>query len=710
MTIGPNRTDVLASAFRCLRDGDARGALALVRERLAGQPDDPRAYALMARAHAALGDAPAARASVDRALALDPDSVPALVEEAALARQDADVARLRAALERLVRLAPGVADFAYDLGMLDLAEDRYDAATTSLSRASALRPRWIEPLHALATLCLRQGRVQDAIAIFHRCLALDADHVPSLEGMATARRRAGSEADLQAMIQARLRVAALQPDSVDAQFRVANAYRCVERFADAAQWYDRLLALEPHNLTARWARFQHPPSLVHADANAEAAFLAQWRAGLAYFEQVPIEEISQRGFLGPVLTNATNFYLHYLGEGFLDEQRRHARVVERMARTLLPGMVEPLRPSEPRTRMRVGFVSGFLRQHTVTKLMGALIRGLDRSRFEVCAFNVDENEDSTTQILRAQVDRFEGGERDPAAWARLLREAGLDALVYLDIGMHPIVQTLAAFRFAPLQCVLWGHPVTSGFEHVDWFLSAADMEAPGAQAHYTERLALLPGIGTCFEPPSRAPDPDFVSPARSGPDTVHFLFVQSVHKIRPLHDDLLARIAARAPQARFSMVPFQREHVREDLAARMRGAFAARGLDFARHVHILPFLDISRFLALARDADLNLDTIGWSGGNTTLEISWFDVPTITLPGSLMRSRHSAAMMRAVGLDELVVASEDEWVELAVALAHDRPRREALRARLRERKHVLYRDQRVVEAFQRFLLDPASLAV
>ena len=82
----------------------------------------------------------------------------------------------------------------------------------------------------------------------------------------------------------------------------------------------------------------------------------------------------------------------------------------------------------------------------------------------------------------------------------------------------------------------------------------------------------------------------------------------------------------------------------------------------------------------------------------------------TLPGAVMRSRHTQAMLLAMDLDELVARDEDDYVRLAVALGNDRARRDALRARVRERKHVLYRDRRVVEAFQRFLLDPSSLAV
>ena len=82
---------------------------------------------------------------------------------------------------------------------------------------------------------------------------------------------------------------------------------------------------------------------------------------------------------------------------------------------------------------------------------------------------------------------------------------------------------------------------------------------------------------------------------------------------------------------------------------------------------------------------------------------------LTLPGATMRSRHSAAMMRAMGLDELVVADTDAYVDLAVTLGLDRDRREALRARVRERKHLLYDDQCAIEAFSRFLREPSSLA-
>jgi predicted O-linked N-acetylglucosamine transferase (SPINDLY family) len=117
---------------------------------------------------------------------------------------------------------------------------------------------------------------------------------------------------------------------------------------------------------------------------------------------------------------------------------------------------------------------------------------------------------------------------------------------------------------------------------------------------------------------------------------------------------------------------------------------------------LFPLLSRAEFLALARDADLNLDTVGWSGGHTTLDISSQDTPTITLPGSTMRSRHTAAMLELMGLDPLVTASHAEYVRLALELGRDQPRRRALRRAVRERKHVLYGDRSVIDAFGEFL--------
>ena len=277
--------------------------------------------------------------------------------------------------------------------------------------------------------------------------------------------------------------------------------------------------------------------------------------------------------------------------------------------------------------------------------------------------------------------------------------------------MHPTVQTLASFRFAPLQCALWGHPVTTGFEHIDWFVSAELMEPPDAHATTPSGSRCCRASAPASSRRSARPTRHFVPPARREPGTVHYLFAQSAYKIQPAHDDVLARIAAEVPNARFSLVPFPRAHVRDALAARMRGAFERRGLDFDRHVHILPFLSrgaLPRPGALGRPQPRFDRLVGRQHhARDHLVRRAHDHAAGRGDAQPPHPGHAAGdgARRAGGRATRTTTCVWRW-----RWASDRARREALRARVRERKHVLYRDRRVVEAFQRFLLDPSSLAL
>ena len=66
--------------------------------------------------------------------------------------------------------------------------------------------------------------------------------------------------------------------------------------------------------------------------------------------------------------------------------------------------------------------------------------------------------------------------------------------------MDPLAGRLAAQRLAPVQCVAWGHPETTGMPTLDYFLSSDLMEPPDGEAHYTEHLVRLPNLGLCYVP------------------------------------------------------------------------------------------------------------------------------------------------------------------------------------------------------------------
>ncbi|MBE7218895.1 MAG: hypothetical protein INR64_10535, partial [Caulobacteraceae bacterium] len=205
---------------------------------------------------------------------------------------------------------------------------------------------------------------------------------------------------------------------------------------------------------------------------------------------------------------------------------------------------------------------------------------------------------------------------------------------------------------------------------LDYFLSSADMEPPGAEAAYSERLVRLPGLST----PARTPPA--VTAAARGPLGLRdgacvFWCAQSPYKYLPRHDAVFARIAEAAGDCQFAFSAFPgSDELTLRLRDRLARAFAERGLDAGRFCVILPRLAPDAFASAMAASDVVLDSLGWSGCNSLLEALACGLPAITLEGGSLRARHGAALLRAAGSAAFVCTTVDDYVALAVRLARD----------------------------------------
>ena len=116
---------------------------------------------------------------------------------------------------------------------------------------------------------------------------------------------------------------------------------------------------------------------------------------------------------------------------------------------------------------------------------------------------------------------------------------------------------------------------------------------------------------------------------------------------------------------------------------------------------LLPYMPHEKFLRVNSACDVMLDTLHWSGGNTSLDALAAGLPVVTAPGRFMRGRQSAAMLAMLGVEELVVAREG-FVARAVEVASDRGLRESLSRRIREARGALFDRTEPVAALHAFL--------
>lgn len=722
----------LAKALQALEAGAAVEAETHCRDAITADRRNPAAHALLARVLARGNRLDEARAAVDTALKLQAGFVPALMEDVGIAKRSGDMQRAAARLRALITRVPPEPMLHAELARALAATGEHDAALLETARALALAPSHPDATLLRAGLLATRGDLVGAERECRRLLSAQPDHVGAWSALAEIELLAGRHASAADCARRAARLAPTRADVLEQLTRVLDAAAAPmpERFtayrallavsptpmawiglavnhwhdsdhAAAVAALDAALAIEPDHLLARWARFQYPDTLCFDDDAQARAFAAQWLEGLAWFEQ--------RLDAGPVppdlalrcVALATNFFFHYQGEPLLDAQRRYARVVERFTTAALTTRTLPTLPG-PGDRIRVAVFSALLVDHTITRLFGSLLGGFDPERFEVVAFHADMP-DAVTRALEGRVERVVSGKYPLETWVQTLVRYAPHVLLLPDVGMHPLAQGVASLRIAPVQAVMWGHPVTTGMTHIDAFLTSDLMEPVDGQRHYTETLVRLPGLGTAFAPPKLAP----VVPAElaeSDPDRVEYAFVQSVFKHLPVHDGLFARIAAALPAARFHLTPSKRGAVSQRVRARLERALSGTGLDPARHIGIVRGLVPAEFFGLLARADVALDSIGWSGGNTSLETLWHDTPIVTLPGETMRSRHTAAMLELLELPELIARDADDYVRIAVELGRSADWRASLAARIAERKHRLYDDPRVAPALAAWCAD------
>jgi predicted O-linked N-acetylglucosamine transferase (SPINDLY family) len=328
---------------------------------------------------------------------------------------------------------------------------------------------------------------------------------------------------------------------------------------------------------------------------------------------------------------------------------------------------------------------------------------LDRDRFHVSGYHTGSERDGETEAAEAMCDRFVQGPLSLDGWRRTVLDDAPHVLIFPEIGMDKVTAQLAAQRLAAVQCVSWGHPVTSGFPTIDYFISSDLMEPADAAGHYSEKLVRLPNLSIYLEPPDVAPPA--IDRAKLGlrEKAVVYWCGQSLPKYLPQFDEVFARIAAEVPDAQFVFIEFGGgSGVTELFRNRLERAFRAAGLNAGDHCVFLPRLAPDLFVAAIGQCDVVLDSIGWSGCNSILESLVHNFPVVTLAGAMMRGRHAAAILEMMDVGETTARTIDEYVAIAGALGRDGAKRNALSAQIAGQKHRIYRDLDCIASLQKFL--------
>lgn len=660
-------------------------------------PELPDTHIPLGEALAAQGRLGDAVAAFRSALERNADSAPALagLGNALLAQGDADEAL--SACQRALALRPDLAAMHFHVANA-LRAKGFEAEAIAAYRAAIERdPRLAEAHNNLGNVLRHQGKTVEALACYEQALV----HMPQFaEALLNAAQLLRESRRLPEAVAAHRLLLQIRPDMAEAHFDLGNALKGMGDTEGALACYARALALEPEYAEARWAlTMARLPMVAQNEAELVQSRTA-FAADLAALEHWCGERGAEK--TARAVGTQQPFYLAYQEADHREAMARYGTLCARLMGAWQSATALPVPARVTRAETRVGIVSAHIHDHSVwNAIVKGWLQNLDRARYDVRLFHLGNAHDVETALAKTLTSNYTYGKSDIVEWTKVILGHQLDVLVYPEIGMDSTTAKLASLRLAPVQAASWGHPHTTGLPTIDCFLSAEAFEPPRADAHYTERLVRLPGLGCCYQPARTAPAD--LDPAALGirPGVPLLLCPGTPFKYAPRQDGVLVDIARRLGECQFVFfTPLPAEPMQR-LRQRLERAFAAAGLDPAAFLAFVPWQNRAGFYGLLQEADVCLDTIGFSGFNTAMQAIECALPMVAWEGRFLRGRLASGVLRRMGLDELVVDSERAYVDAVVALARDAVHWGAVRERLVASRDGLYGDLAPVRALERF---------
>ena len=614
----------------------------------------------------------------------------------------ADLGRNEEALEcfrKAIDLKDDYADAHYNRGSSLRVLGRYDEALESLERALTLQPNHVKALNNRGAVMEALNRLPEALANYDQALAIAPDFTEPRNNRGRVLIGLDRAEDAIENFTSALQV---NPRNAEAWYQRARCLLEISRDQEASADLAQALQLDPGHAEARFAACFSQLPVIYRDAQE----IPQRR--VAY--EMKLRELSadvERGALKGDLIKALGarhpFLLAYQGNNDRALQQIYGAMIGRVvARQFPPAELAP--PPAAGEPIRLGIVSSFFYRHSNWKIpIKGWVSQLDRQRFHVTGYHLGAIRDEQTEAAAKLCDRFIHRTLDTDGWRREILAGAPHALIYPGLLMDISSLQLAAQRLAPVQCNSWGHPETSGLPTLDYFLSSDLMEPPEAQDYYTEQLVRLPNLSIYYEPVETEP----VDVTRGEIGLRHgatvFWSAQSLFKYLPQYDEIFARIARAVGDCQFVFLRhFGAPAITASVRERLERAFAAGGLRADYHCVFLNRLSQSKFVAAAGLSDVFLDSIGWSGCNSALECLPQALPIVTFEGTTMRGRHSAAILRMIGVEETIATTVDDYVAIATRLGKDTQFRRAISSRMAENRHKIYRDRAPVTALEDFL--------
>lgn len=590
------------------------------------------------------------------------------------------------AFEKAIRLDPNYADAWSNLGKLHLDHARYEKAAKAIQRAIQIIPHHPDAIAHLVTLFQQTDQFSKAADLcFH--------YAKTSLGSPALLKKIGDSLVLMRCYRESLalhqKLEKTLPDDVKVLTNLGRTHGELGNFATSKKCYSKASKINGKTPLMAWYHLKYCPPVFQN----EAAIDEYWKN----LEQ-DLSDLLEENLGIDWRTTARDCVLPSF---HLAHHGRSCREIRERFASIYRNAFSHERPEyQPKSRIRVGFVTSPGNEGGLLRGKAGLVRNLNPQRFESVVFctktslvkcKKDVANDETEFVTLP--DHFETA-------AKMMREAQCDILYYWKVEPGTWNPFFSMTRPAPIQCTGWGTYGTSGFDSIDYYLTTPYLEPENVdfERNYVERpevFSTFPMYCQKDKPPAESTRQDFGLPEQG---TLYFC-PHRISKYHPSFDGIVEEILDRDPYAHLLLVvdkmqstPFVllRDRMQKNL-----------GESLMRRVIFIENLPYEKYRSLLSLATIVLDSPVFTGGYTAYDSFSLGVPMVTMTGPINVQNFTAGFYKKMQLPEYINRSRDEYIETAMRLSRNEEERRQLSLTLLERSESLFCEQQAIHDFERF---------
>lgn len=479
-------------------------------------------------------------------------------------------------------------------------------------------------------------------------------------------------------------------DFLDLFYEITSKLLIVGDLEINQKFYKKYLSLDEKNLEI-YLESLFLVSSINTDNAKVNSSRSKFQENLENIKDLEINSYQNKEQFPRIMT----FYFSYNDENNLPILEKFTQSISKLYPKL--NMQLNLKYSSLISKIRIGFVSEFLTDHTIGKLFSSLILDLDANKFDVTVFHSSKTKNGYIKKLIDLKVRTVNLPLLLKDKIKVFENEKLDIVFYTDIGMSGDLYYLTFYRLAKFQINTLGHPETSGNNNIDYFLSNEMSESYDSNKYYSEKLVKFKNFNIYCDVSKF----DNKNLKYNFPQNNNIYFCpQTIFKLVPDFDEVLKGIINSDHKALIFFIKDFYNYQYKIFLQRLKN----KKIDLDKIV-FLDRLSQNEFIYLCGKADVLLDPLYFGAGNSFIETFLYPVPLVTCPGTFLRSRIALGLYKQLNIqDAPICKSIEDYVFKAVELANNKKSNILIREQISEKGKFFFKNKNVLIEYENFFLN------